>query len=183
MKHTKVAVLMLLVLALVAIGHHQLTQVAKLALSTDFVSAASAMPQPSESPSPTPSPSPSPSLGLEGCTPGFWKASQHFASWVSYTPQTTLGSVFNIGGTLGNATFLQALSFQGGSDLQAAMRLLLRAAVAALLNAANPEVEYPITEATIISSVNAALASNNRDTILTLASQLDGFNNLGCPLD
>jgi hypothetical protein len=31
--------------------------------------------------------------------------------------------------------------------------------------------------------VNTALASNNRVTILNLATRLDRFNNLGCPLN
>jgi hypothetical protein len=31
--------------------------------------------------------------------------------------------------------------------------------------------------------VNAAIASNNRNTILNLASGLDAKNNLGCPLN
>jgi hypothetical protein len=34
----------------------------------------------------------------------------------------------------------------------------------------------------IISRVNAALASGNRATALDLATELDGLNNLGCPL-
>jgi len=84
---------------------------------------------------------------------------------------------------LDNRTLLQALSFQGGSSTTAAARILLRAAVSALLNSASPDVDYPLTTAQVIAQVNAALASNNRSTMLTLAAQLDLFNNLGCPLN
>jgi hypothetical protein len=35
----------------------------------------------------------------------------------------------------------------------------------------------------VISQTNAALASNNRSTMLTLAATLDGYNNAGCPLN
>jgi hypothetical protein len=75
------------------------------------------------------------------------------------------------------------MSFKGGSTTTAAARILLRAAVPALLNAAHPDVDYSLTTAQIIARVNAALASGNRNTILTLASQLDRYNNYGCPLN
>ena len=64
-----------------------------------------------------------------------------------------------------------------------AARILLRAAVAALLNAAHPHLDYPRTAAEVISAVNAALASNNRSTMLTLATALDNDNQLGCNLN
>ena len=65
-----------------------------------------------------------------------------------------------------------------------AAQILLRAAVAALLDAAHPDVKYPRTEAEIIAAVNAALASKNRKTILALAAELDSSNNAGeCPLN
>lgn len=84
---------------------------------------------------------------------------------------------------LDNRTLRQALSFQGGSSTTAAARILLRAAVAALLNSAQPDIDYPRTTAEVIADVNAALSSNNRSTMLTLASELDADNNLGCPLN
>lgn len=60
-------------------------------------------------------------LGDEGCTPGYWK--NHPASWTAtgYTRTQTLESVF------------------------------LHHAVAALLNASHPGVDYPRTAASIIS--------------------------------
>ena len=84
---------------------------------------------------------------------------------------------------LDNRTLRQALSFSGGSGTTGGARILLRAAVSALLNSAHPDVNYPRTTAEIIADVNAALASGNRSVMLDLASELDADNNLGCPLN
>jgi hypothetical protein len=120
----------------------------------------------------------------EGCTPGFWKT--HPEAWLptGYSPGDTLESVFDVPDALGldNNTLLEALSFNGGNTVKGAAKILLRAAVAALLNAAHPDVDYPRTEAEIIADVNAALASGDRSTMLTLAAALDLDNNAGCPL-
>jgi hypothetical protein len=123
--------------------------------------------------------------GEEGCTPGYWK--NHTGSWAGtgYSPGQTAGSVFNLGGfpSLAGQTLLQTLQGGGGSGTLGSARILLRAAVAALLNAAHSGVDYPRTTASIISDVNAALASNNRNTMLNLATALDDDNNGGCPLN
>jgi hypothetical protein len=122
----------------------------------------------------------------EGCTPGFWKQPQHLDSWVAtgFSPSQTLESVFDVPDSLGidNTTLLQALSFKGGSDTLGAAQILLRAGVAALLNAAHPDVNYAFTTAEVIADVNAALASGDRATMLDLATELDEANNAGCPL-
>jgi hypothetical protein len=84
---------------------------------------------------------------------------------------------------LDSRTLLEALNFKGGSTTTDAARILLRSAVAALLNAAHPNVDYPLTVAEVVSRVNAALATGNRSTILSLATTLDQYNNRGCPLN
>jgi len=108
-------------------------------------------------------------------------------SWAAtgFSPNQTLESVFDVPDSFGldNKTLLQALSFKGGSGTTAGARILLRTAVAALLNSASPDVDYPLTTAQVIAEVNAALASGDRSTMLALAAQLDTFNNLGCPLN
>jgi hypothetical protein len=123
--------------------------------------------------------------GREGCTPGYWK--NHTGSWAGtgFSPGQSAGSVFSLGGfpSLANQTLLQTLQGGGGPGTLGAARILLRAAVAALLNAAHSGVDYPRTASSIISDVNAALASNNRNTMLNLATALDRDNNLGCPLN
>jgi hypothetical protein len=120
----------------------------------------------------------------EGCTPGFWKQDQHFDSWTGFLPSQTLESVFDVPDSLGldNATLLQALNFGGGPGVLGGAQILLRAGVAALLNAASPGVDYPLSTAEVISAVNGALASGDRDTMLDLAGVLDANNNLGCSL-
>jgi hypothetical protein len=127
---------------------------------------------------------PTPTLD-EGCTPGFWK--NHVGSWAAtgLTPGRTAGSVFTAASafpSLASRTLLQSLQGGGGSGTIGAARILLRAAVAALLNASHPQLDYPRTPTDVIAAVNAALASNNRTTMLTLATALDNENQLGCNL-
>jgi hypothetical protein len=128
---------------------------------------------------------PEPPVG-QGCTPGYWK--NHTDSWpiTGYSPAQSVESVFSAAAAYpayGSASLLQALSFQGGSTLEGAVGNLLRAAVAGLLDSAHPDVNYPRNTAALIADVDAALASGDRDTMLSLASQIDQDNNLGCPLN
>jgi hypothetical protein len=120
--------------------------------------------------------------GNEGCTPGFWKQPQHFDSWPEeLSPDTTVLAAGFVGTGNDDATLLEALSFQGGPTVQDAKNILMRAAVAALLNSF--AVDYPLSPDEVVDMVNDALASGDRATILALAGVLDANNNLGCPLD
>jgi hypothetical protein len=120
-----------------------------------------------------------PSGGNEGCTPGYWKQSQHFDSWTApYTPSTTFASVFGSGYFSSSLTLLQALGLNGGG-----INALARHSVAALLNAANTTVDYPDeSTASIISAFQAAVAG---DTIESQKNTFDSWNNGvgGCPLN
>ena len=128
-------------------------------------------------------------LGRQGCTPGFWK--NHTACWQTWAtatplyPDQTLESIFDVPDDYGldNVTLLSALQGGGGPGLPGAAQVLLRAAVAALLNAAHTDIDYPRTWASIIADVNTALASRNRQTMLNLAEALDRDNNSGCSID
>ena len=128
---------------------------------------------------------PPPPPGDEGCTPGYWKQPQHFDSWTTYAPTDLAGSVFDLTGypTLASKTLLASLDGTGGPGTLGAASILLRAAVAAILNAESSGVDYTQVTADIIADVNAALASNDRATMLALAAELDADNNLGCPLN
>jgi len=121
--------------------------------------------------------------GTEGCTPGYWK--NHTDSWsmTSYTTSQTVDSVFTgADPSLGSQTLLDALSFQGGDDLVGKQEILLRAAVAALLNS-SAGLDYGVQPHAIIKAVNGRLAKGNLDGIVNLASKLDTRNNQGsCPL-
>jgi hypothetical protein len=127
--------------------------------------------------------------GDEGCTPGFWKnnADKKGASaWVGYEPCQRFKVVFGLSGftikgngkfTISNPTLLQALGANGSG-----INLLARSAVAALLNASNPNVNYPLTEVEIINKVKGAIAAGN-NAIQALGEELDEYNNLGCPIN
>lgn len=132
--------------------------------------------------------------GNQGCTPGYWKVKQHWDSWTGtgYTTTQLLSTVFTIPASytvkskaMGSYSMVEGLSFQGGSTISAKAEILMRAAVAAVLNAGKSNVSYAMTSADIISQVNAALASANATTIINLATKLDGYNNGqgGCPLN
>ena len=117
----------------------------------------------------------------EGLTPGFWK--NHENQWQGYSSSDKINSVFTIQPIYIiplATTFRQALRFGGGPLLWGAARILLRSAVAALLNAAHPLVNYPLSQLEIISQVNNVLASYNRASILNLHEILDTYNNYGC---
>jgi hypothetical protein len=118
--------------------------------------------------------------GGEGCTPGYWK--NHLFAWVptGLSPDQRLSTVFSPAGlgALGSTKLRDALRFGGGSSLTAKKRILLRAAVASLLNASHPNVSFgsPID---VTDAVNEALESNSASTILALAASLDDRNNAG----
>lgn len=123
--------------------------------------------------------------GTQGCTPGYWK--NHTDSWAAagYAPSQSVASVFAQAAAypeLASAMLLEALDFGGGTGVSGGAQILLRASVAALLNAAHPGVEYPRRVNDVIAQVDAALASGDRDVMLLLAAALDADNNLGCPL-
>jgi hypothetical protein len=122
---------------------------------------------------------------LAGCTPGFWK--NHPDVWQDFSAEDTLsaaGFVFpaSLSG-FGDDTLLEALGYGGGPGAEGAARILLRAAVASLLNADHDDVNFAMTEADVIAAVNAALATEDRGAMLQLASELDDLNNTGCSID
>lgn len=123
--------------------------------------------------------------GTQGCTPGFWKQDFHFGFWVGFSPTQLVSSVFaGVDPSLASESLEDALQGGGGPGLVGQEKILLRAAVAALLNASNSSVAYAFTTASIISAVNAAIATGDLTTINSLASVFDNANNGsgGCPL-
>ena len=128
----------------------------------------------------------------KGCTPGYWKQDQHFDSWVPTGLKTTdlVSKLFSNaylykldGKQMSKYTLVQALGFKGGTGPAGAAQILLRAAVAAELNARYQGMGYPMSAGAIITAVQNALASGNRGTMILLASRLDELNNLGCVLN
>jgi hypothetical protein len=129
-------------------------------------------------------PPPPPPPGVNGCTPGYWK--NHTSRWTNpptVYPNQPIAQVFSSASIygLGNNTLLDGLKFKGGPGSKGAAYILLRAATAAYLNSIY--LNYPLTTNSIQSQVNAALSSQDRSAMLSLASLLDLDNNLGCPLN
>ena len=115
--------------------------------------------------------------GTQGCSPGYWK--KHSWAATGYSQSQTLESVFDIPDSLGldDVTLLEALE-NGGGGVEA----LLRHAVAALLNVADPNVAYPIdVPQVLIDTINSVLASGDAASIELHKNQLDEWNNLHAP--
>lgn len=123
-----------------------------------------------------------PGDGTQGCTPGYWK--NHTENWPAGIFPTDAVALYFANAALyglGGASLLQALGFSGGSGTVGGARILLREAVAGLLNAAHPDVDYALSMGNLQTSVNVLLATNDRSAMLAGATMLDAFNNLGCP--
>lgn len=117
-----------------------------------------------------------------GCTLGYWKVRQHHDSWpAGYFTWSNLRTQF--GPHAFDDTLLNALNYKGGSGIDGARRILLKQAVAALLNSASGGVNYPLVQSEVHQYVGFALASGDRDVMLALAGTLDAYNNQGCPLN
>jgi hypothetical protein len=115
--------------------------------------------------------------GTEGCTPGYWKQSQHFGNWVGYAPSDLFSSVFD--NAFPGMTLLEVLQ-QGGGGLIA----LGRHTVAALLNAAS-DIDYPLSPQQVIDMFNDVFpgpAGLEPGDYEALKDQFEEYNSLGCPL-
>lgn len=128
-------------------------------------------------------------IGNEGCTPGYWK--NHVDNWEEATPDMTVGAIYaDAPASVADLTLEEALRAKGGSGADGASAILVRAAVAAWLNAASEELGYPWRRMSgglegrpaLVPTVNDAFASGDRATMLELARRLDADNNLGCDL-
>jgi len=98
--------------------------------------------------------------GGEGLTPGFWKTHSTYgpaplSGWpeTGYSPDAGYEAIFGVS-VPGTPTLLDALG-TGGGGLDA----LLRHSTAALLNAANPYVDYQYSLAQVISMTQGAISS------------------------
>jgi hypothetical protein len=117
---------------------------------------------------------PIPQEGGEGCTPGYWKQSQHFDSWTApYTPTTQFSAVFD--DAFPGKTLLDVLKLGGGG-----LNALGRHTVAALLNAASSDVDYNLTTADVISQFNAVFPGGDYEG---LKNTFAGFNEQTCPVN
>jgi len=123
--------------------------------------------------------------GAQGCSHGFWK--NHIVDWqlTGFAPGHLLIDSFEeIAGypQLMNDTLEDGLRYGGGPGDLGAAKILLRIATAALLNAAHPDVDYPYSVAAVVSLVDDALASHDRNAMLALKDSLEDLFE-DCPLD
>jgi len=128
--------------------------------------------------SPTTTPRP-PALG--GCTPGFWR--NNLAPWHStgYSPYQKFETVFGRNAFSGNPSLLQVLGFGGGG-----IRALSRHAVAALLNAAHPQIDTDPaidTPGEVIALWQTAFDSKNVWIIESTKNLFERSNQAGCSID
>jgi hypothetical protein len=75
-------------------------------------------------------------------------------------------------------TLLQALNAPGGG-----INALARQAVAALLNAESPDVDYALSWLEVITYFQAAVGSTDPSVIETQKDDFEDLNELGCPLN
>ena len=125
--------------------------------------------------------------GGEGCTPGYWKQEHHFDSWaLGFDPTDHFSEIFGptikvkVGkkkNKVTDPTLLQALKAKGGS-----ISALARHTVAALLNAASPDVSYDLMIKEVIDDFNAVYPGTKHD-YNSLKDVFVGFNEQGCPLN
>jgi hypothetical protein len=110
-------------------------------------------------------------VAFNGCEVGDWKNALTWPDGYAgldfdatfgvnlFTPDITLSAAINLGG--------------GGANA------LARQATAALLNAVDPGVNYPLSAAQVKEAVQDAVANG---TIEATKNTLEGYNQLGCPL-
>jgi hypothetical protein len=119
--------------------------------------------------------------GATGCSHGFWKT--HPAAWQGFQPTDLVQDIFDIPDGLGIGaadTLMTALDYKGGKDLVGAAQILLVQAVAALLNASHPDLDFAYTPDAVLSQTNVALASGDRQMMIDLAGILEEANKAAC---
>jgi hypothetical protein len=113
----------------------------------------------------------------EGCTPGYWKQEHHSCYWddTPYNPDDNFNSTFGVSFHGANVTLVQAAWSGGGGYLA-----LGRHAVAALLNASHPDVDYCWTVQEVLDAVQDAETFDDPNLYKDL---LEDCNEDGCPLN
>jgi hypothetical protein len=114
-----------------------------------------------------------PKEGDRGCTPGYWKQ-VHPNSWFTYKTTDLYDKTFGVTWKP-TLTLLGALNLGGGG-----YEALARHATAALLNAANPNVNYGLTTSQIIAMVQKAFKTGQPEQI---KNELASFNEVKCSID
>ena len=173
MKPGKIFTLACLLLALVAIVNHQLTQNSK---NASLITAAQAASTATETPTPTPTatatPTSTPVIG-ESCTPGFYKTHTSFINGGScvggVTKDTLVSTIFGVGSGIDPCVsgktllgVLQAPASACGSGTTAQKQLnLMRQAISAWLNATTSSPSACSAATGIVIATNQAIAAGD----------------------
>jgi len=114
-----------------------------------------------------------PPVLVGGCTPGYWKASQHFDSWTApYDPDDLFNDLPGFADAFPGKTLRQVLSAGRGG-----LTALGRHTVAALLNGASGFGHDAATLADLFND------NYNNAGWEALKDSLEDMNELGCPLN
>lgn len=114
---------------------------------------------------------------FDGCSQGYWKS--HEAAWevTGYSTTANFDNIFGCHAFGCDMTLMEALWLGGGG-----LNALGREAVAALLNAAHPGVDYPLTPEEVIQKVRQAIEAGVYEST---KNELEEYNEdaiSGCPL-
>lgn len=180
MKIGKILTLSLLILALVAIVNHQLTQTSK---NVSLIPIAEAQGTPTPTATPTPTPTSTPVIG-ESCTPGFYKNHTSFINGGScvagVTKDTLVSTIFGVGSGIDSCVsgkslleVLKAPADSCGSGTTAQKQLnLMRQAISAWLNATTSSPSACSAATGIVNATNQAIAAGDA-TMAALQSFLE----------
>jgi hypothetical protein len=113
--------------------------------------------------------------GDEGCSQGYWKNKLSQWSDTGYSPNDDFDATFGVNAFSPNIKLKTAIDLNGGG-----LKKLARHAVAALLNAGDPDVAYALAPNEVITLVRDAITTCQYEP---LASQLEQYNDGegGCP--
>lgn len=120
--------------------------------------------------------------GTQGCTPGFYAQNPgryQYLEWPEGTallPGRLVNTVFGTSYQWPLEKVLNPKEWDNASDTEAK---LLRHGLAALFNALNLGVGYPLTAAAVVALVNGAIGSSSMSDV---KDELAGYNELGCPI-
>jgi hypothetical protein len=121
-----------------------------------------------------------------GCAETFWSGSTAVWGATGTKPGERVVNLFTEArgySLVATSTLQDALRFRREGGLVGAAKAVVRAGVAAYLNAGHPKIEYPLTRTQVITRVDTALRSFDPETMFAVARGLEEDNGEGCPLD
>jgi hypothetical protein len=119
---------------------------------------------------------------FQGCTIGFWCQQPQTWGPTNYNTTDIFDTVFGVALFGANVTLLEAVCLDIGEPPVTLVEQLAAQATAALLNAAHPNISYPLTEAQVIALFQQALASGDPQEIEDTKDLFEAYNESICPI-